>query len=89
MNKVKQLYAAVSDEDGHYYLVPKEEYLNFSKKLSQAERRLENYVNETHLAYQEDDYLCELRQAVWDCYDGYDCLEGEEYCVVLLKDIID
>lgn len=89
MNKVKQLYRVVSDDDGHNYLVPKEAYLNFSKNLSQAERRLENYVNETPLEYQEDDYLCELRQAVWDCYDGYDCLEGEEYYVVLLDDITD
>jgi len=89
MNKVNKLYRVVSDDDGHNYLVPKDEYLTFSKNLSQAERRLENYVNGTPLAYQEDDYLCELRQAVWDCYDDYDCLEGEEYCVVLLEDIID
>ena len=46
---VKQIYILVTDEDCHDYLVPKEEYLQFHKRLKKAEDALEDYVFSTPL----------------------------------------
>lgn len=89
MQQVKQLYVLVTDEDCHDYLVPKEEYLQFHKRLKKAEGALEDYVFSTPLEYQDDDELYYLQDAVSDCYEGLDKLEGERYYVVKLNDIVE
>lgn len=90
MHQVKQLYVLVTDEDCHDYLVPKEEYVKFSKRLKKAEDALEDYVFSTPLEYQDDDdELYDLKEAVSDCYEGLDKLEGERYYVVKLNDVVE
>ena len=89
MHTVKQLYVLVTDEDCHDYLVPKEEYVQFSKQLKKAEDTLEDYVFSTPLEYQDDDELYYLQDAVSDCYEGLDKLEGERYYVVKLNDVVE
>ena len=91
MYQVKNLYVVVEDDEGHSYLIPREDYLVFNKCLTKAERDLNNYLDshgwDSH-DYDED-YAYELRQAVWDCFDGYDRLEGERHYVVLLDDVVE
>lgn len=89
MHTVKQLYVLVTDEDCHDYLVPKEEYVQFSKRLKKAEDALEDYVFSTPLEYQDDDELYFLQEDVHDCYEGLDTLEGERYYVVKSKDVVE
>lgn len=89
MHQVKQLYFLVTDEDCHDYLVPKEEYVQFNKRLKKAEDALEDYVFSTPLAFQDDDELYYLQDAVSDCYEGLDKLEGERYYVVKLNDVLE
>lgn len=89
MHTVKQLYILVTDEDCHDYLVPKEEYLQFSKRLEKAEDALEDYVFSTPLGYQDDDELYYLQESVHNCYEGLDKLEGERYYVAKLNDIVE
>lgn len=89
MHNVKQLYVLVTDGDCHDYLVPKEEYVKFSKRLKKAEDALEDYVFSTPLEYQDDYELYYLQEAVSDCYEGLDTLEGERYYVVKLNDVLE
>ena len=89
MHQVKQLYFLVTDEDCHDYLVPKEEYVQFYKRLKYAEDVLEDYVFSTPLAFQDDDELYYLQEAVHNCYEGLDKLEGERYYVVKLNDVLE
>lgn len=89
MHTVRQLYVLVTDEDCHDYLVPKEGYLQFNKRLKKAEDALEDYVFSTPLEYQDDDELYDLQESVCDCYEGLDKLEGESYYVVKLNDVVE
>ena len=89
MYTVKQLYVPITDEDCHDYLVPKEGYLQFHKRLKKAEDALEDYIFSTPLEYQDDDELYDLQEAVHDCYVGLDRLEGERYYVVKLNDVVE
>ena len=88
MNKVKQLFRVVSDDDGHNYLVPNDEYGAWYKNLSEKENRLEDYMIENYS--QLDFYLIdEMKDDVYECYNGLYRLEGEKYYVVLQEDIIE
>lgn len=90
MISVKQLYVLVTDEGCHDYLVPKDEYVQFSKRLKKAEDALEDYVFSTPVVFQEHiDELYYLQDAVSDCYKGLDKLEGERYYVVKLNDVLE
>ena len=89
MHQVKQLYVLVTDEDCHDYLVPKEEYVQFYKRLKYAEDVLEDYVSSTPLECQDDDELYCLQESVHNCYEGLDKLEGERYYVVKLNDVVE
>ena len=86
MSELK-LYRIYNDGDGHNYLIPKDEYDSFVCKLEQAERKLDIYVMTTPLEDQDEDYIEELQEAVWKCFDDCETLEGEEYYVVLAKDL--
>lgn len=88
MYKVKELYCLVEDDDGHTYLIPKQDYTMFIVEFNHANYHLDNYLDSTPFEDQDEDYLYELKQAVWDCYEGYDRLEGEKYYVVLPKDVV-
>ena len=81
------LYHIYDDGDGHRYLIPKDEYDSFVCKLEQAERKLDIYVMTTPLEDQDEDYVEELLEAVWECFDDYETLEGEEHYIVLAKDL--
>ena len=81
------LYRIYEDGDGHRYLIPKDEYDSFVCKLEQAERKLDIYVMTTPLEDQDEDYVEELLEAVWNCFDDYETLEGEEHYIVLAKDL--
>lgn len=86
LNEV-QLYHVYDDGDGHSYLIPKDEYTSFVCKLNQAEYRLDSYVMGTPLEDQDEDYVEELLEAVWVCFDDYETLEGEGHYIVLSKDL--
>ena len=86
MNKLK-LYRIYDDEDGHRYLIPKDEYDYFVRKLNQAECKLDIYITTTPFEDQDEDYVEELLEAVWGCFDNYETLEGGEHYVVLAKDL--
>ena len=82
-----KLYRIYEDGNGHRYLIPKDEYTSFICKLNQAEHKLDNYVMGTPLEDQDEDYVEELLESVWSCFDGYETLEGEEHYIVLAKDL--
>ena len=86
MSKELKLYRVYAD-NGHRYLIPKGEYDSFVCKLKQSEHKLYNYVMGTPLEDQDEDYVEELLEAVWTCFDAYETLEGEEYYVVLAEDL--
>ena len=86
MSELK-LYQIYEDGNGHRYLIPKDEYTSFVCKLNQAEYELNNYVMETPLEDQDEDYVEELLEAVWSCFDDYETLEGEVFYVVLVSDL--
>ena len=82
-----KLYRIYEDGDGHRYLIPKDEYTSFVCKLNQAEYKLDNYVMGTPLEDQDEDYVEELLEAVWGCFDDYETLEGEDHYIILAKDL--
>ena len=82
-----KLYRIYDDGNGHRYLIPKDEYTSFVCKLNQAEYELNNYVMGTPLEDQDEDYVEELLEAVWSCFDDYETLEGEVFYVVLVSDL--
>ena len=43
MYKVKQLYVIFDDDNGHKYLIPKDEYGTFDECRSLPDRQLRNY----------------------------------------------
>ena len=81
------LHRIYEDGNGHRYLIPKDEYDSFVCKLEQAERKLDIYVMTTPLEDQDEDYVEELLETVWSCFDDYETLEGEEHYIVLAKDL--
>ena len=87
MSKELKLYRVYVDGDGHRYLIPKDEYVSFVCKLNQSEYKLDNYVMGTPLEDQDEDYVEELLESVWSCFDDYETLEGEEYYVVLASEL--
>ena len=87
MNKDLILYYIYEDDSGHRYLIPKDEYTSFVCKLNQAEYKLDSYVMGTPLEDQDEDYVEELLEAVWECFDDYETLEGEDHYLVLAKDL--
>lgn len=87
MSKEVIMYHIYEDDSGHRYLIPKDEYTSFVCKLNQAEYKLDNYVMGTPLEDQDEDYVEELLEAVWECFDDYGTLEGEEHYIVLAKDL--
>ena len=87
MSKELKLYRIYDDENGHRYLIPKDEYTSFVCKLNQAEYKLDNYVMTTPFEDQDEDYVEELLESVWSCFDDYETLEGEEYYVVLASEL--
>ena len=82
-----KLYRIYDDGNDHRYLIPKDDYTSFVCKLNQAEYELNNYVMETPLEDQDEDYVEELLEAVWSCFDDYETLEGEDHYIVLAKDL--
>ena len=82
--KLYRIYDAGKD---HRYLIPKDDYTSFVYKLHQAEYELNNYLMGTPLEYQDEDYVEELLEAVWGCFDDYETLEGEDHYIVLAKDL--
>lgn len=87
MSKELKLYHVYDDGNGHRYLIPKDEYDSFVCKLKQAEYELDIYIMVTPLEDQDEDYVEELLESVWACFDDYETLEGEEYYVVLAEDL--
>lgn len=79
MYKVKQLYVPYEDEDGHTYLIPKDDWNKFEDCLSRIE---DNYSE--HNKY--DIYMDELTYVLETFAD--DRLEGEFHYVVLEDDLI-
>ena len=82
-----KLYRIYDDGNDHRYLIPKDDYTSFVCKLNQTEYKLDNYVMGTPLEDQDEDYVEELLEAVWSCFDDYETLEGEVFYVVLVSDL--
>ena len=80
MYKVKQLYVVFDDDDGHKYLIPKDEYGAFVKCLSRIEEAYSEHKD-------EDIYYDELNDILEAFSDQR--LEGEEVFIVLPNDLIE
>ena len=78
--KVKQLYVDISDDDGHTYLIKKEDASAFEKALSRIEDSYSEH-NDEDIYYEEFNDLIEY-------FEGK-VLEGEQVFVVLPEDIIE
>ena len=81
MIKVKQLYVDVSDDDGHTYLIKREDIKSFEKELKVLEDKLNFDFN-----YGKDDYYNDFQNLIE--YFNAKSLECEEVFVVLPEDII-
>ena len=75
MEKFK-LYSIYEDDSGHRYLIPKEEVNTFYNTLDTLEEALDEHGD-------EDIYYDELNMTL----EAFDRLEGEEFYVVLSKDL--
>ena len=82
MYKVKQLYVDVSDDDGHTYLIKREDIKSFEKELKVLEDKLNFDFN-----YGKDDYCNDFENLLE--YFNAKLLEGEEVFVVLPNDLIE
>ena len=82
MIKVKQLYVDVSDDDGHTYLIKREDIKSFEKGLKVLEDKLNFDFN-----YGKDDYYNDFQNLIE--YFNAKSLEGEQVFVVLPKDVIE
>ena len=81
MIKVKQLYVDVSDDDGHTYLIKREDIEAFKKELKVLEDKLYFDFN-----YGEDDFCNDFENLVE--HFNAKSLAGEEAYVVLSEDLI-
>ena len=81
MIKVKQLYVDVSDDDGHTYLIKREDIKSFEKELKVLEDKLNFDFN-----YGKDDYYNDFQNLIE--YFNAKSLEGEQVFVVLPEDVI-
>ena len=77
-----KLYKTYSDDDGHTYLIPKEDYKSFIEAVTNLEERMEHY----YLTYQED-VMESLQEELWDLLGKYETLEGEEHYIILESDL--
>ena len=82
MIKVKQLYVDVSDDDGHTYLIKREDIKSFEKDLKVLEDRLNFDFN-----YGKDDYYNDFQNLIE--YFNAKSLDGEQVFVVLPDDVIE
>lgn len=78
--KVKQLYIVFDDDDGHKYLIPKDEYGKFDKAYTRIEESYSEHKD-------EDIYYDELNDILEAFSDQR--LEGELYYVVLDEHVIE
>ena len=81
MYKVKQMYVIFDDDDGHTYLIKREDIEAFEKKLKVLEDKLCFDFN-----YGADDYCNDFENLVE--HFNAKSLEGEEVYVVLSNDLI-
>ena len=79
MIKVKQLYVKFSDDDGHSYLVRKEDAFALTEVLERIEE-----------SYSEHDDEFVYYEQIEDAYNmfGVRNVEGEEVFIVLPEDVI-
>ena len=82
MIKVKQLYVDVSDDDGHTYLIKREDIKSFENELKVLEDKLNFDFN-----YGKDDYYNDFQNLIE--YFNAKSLEGEEVFVVLHEDVVE
>ena len=82
MIKVKQLYVDVSDDDGHTYLIKREDIKSFEKELKVLEDKLNFDFN-----YGKDDYYNDFQNLIE--HFNAKSLEGEQVFVVLPDDVVE
>ena len=82
MFKVKQLYVDVSDDDGHTYLIKREDIRSFEKELKVLEDKLNFNFN-----YGKDDYYNDFQNLIE--HFNAKSLDGEQVFVVLPDDVIE
>lgn len=82
-----KIYATYKDDDGHTYLIPYQESLEFFKELKELEERLDGYLLSTPFEHQDEDVVYEYQQDIYDLLDKYDRLEGENHYVILEEDL--
>ena len=80
MKKVKQLYISYTDDDGHRYLIKKEDVFAF-------EEHLEN-IEDSFRQHRDYEIFYEQYNAVLDYFNAK-TLEGEEHFIVLPEDVIE
>lgn len=78
MYKVKQLYADISDESGHTYLIKKEDIRAFEKCLSRIE--------DSYSEHKDDEIFFDEFTDLLDNFNAK-LLEGEQVYIVLPEDI--
>ena len=82
MIKVKQLYVDVSGDDGHTYLIKREDIKSFENELKVLEDKLNFDFN-----YGEDDFCNDFQNLIE--YFNAKSLEGEQVFVVLPDDVVE
>ena len=76
MSKELKLYHIYNDGEGHKYLIPKDEVNSFYDILDSLEASFDEHGDE-YIYYDELNMILEV----------YDRLEGEDYYIVLAKDL--
>lgn len=77
-----KLYKTYSDDDGHTYLIPKEEYESFIKTVTELEQQIE-YCYATY----KESKIETIQEQLWDLLGSYERLEGEEHFIILESDL--
>ena len=80
MKKVKQLYICYTDDDGHRYLIKKEDVFAFEEHLETIE--------DSFRQHHDYEIFYEQYNAVLDYFNAK-TLEGEEHFIVLPEDVIE
>lgn len=85
--KIEKLYSLYEDDNGHCYLIPINEELDFYKKLNDLENKLDDYLLYTPHEDTDYDLVDDFQKEIYDLLGSYDRLEGESYYVVLAEDL--
>lgn len=80
-----KLYKTYSDDDGHTYLIPKDEFDKFVEDLEDLENDVD--CSSDYETEEQEDYYWNNVALRDDHFNKYERLEGEDYYVLLASDL--